>query len=434
MRFFALIVLVLAASPTAAQVPSFAESDAEVLEKALLKVPTLSLGRDVAKLQLEAGVRISQGKTYAGPLVLRQRLDLNCLPLKPESESQLGKEPAQELHVMSAKLRVEIAACIPPGDIRPDAEKLKTKLNTSEWRRPEVVPCFLQMLQAEDPPIRKVLIEQLARVPGPRSTQALAMRAMTETDKETRHQAVKALKDREEKEYVPLLTQGLDYPWTSVVTHATEALVFLKGKACMPELSKAFVELDPTLPFKLNARNTVVRELVKVSHLSNCVLCHAPSFSTTDLVRGAVPIQGLAIPGPATSPAYYAGPASASVGRLFVRADITFLRQDFSVTQPVPNSGVWPKFQRFDYMLRTRQATPEEQKKGEKLAKTITPQKEVLLRAIEHISGKKISREDADQRLKSLKEINQPAAAPQAVKIEKDWIQFTKIGIPENLK
>jgi hypothetical protein len=381
----------------------------------------------VPVLQQEAFVRISQGKSYAGPLVLRQRLDLLCLPLKRDAEAQLGKEDAQELHVMSAKLRSEIASCIPAGDIRPDAEKLKTKLNTSEWRRSEVVPCFMQMLQAEDTPIRKVLIEQLVRMPGSRSTQALAMRVMTEIDKETRHQAVIALKNRDEKEYLPLLTQGLYYPWTSVVAHAAEALAVLKGKSCMQDLSRAFEELDPTLPFKLNPRNTVVRELVKVSHLSNCVLCHAPSLATTDLVRGAVPVQGLPIPGPATSPAYYKERQPVSDGTLFVRADITYLRQDFSLTQPVANNGVWPKFQRYDYMLRTRQATPQEQKKGDELAKKITPQKEILLKAIEHLGGKKISREDADQRLKRLKEIGQPPIPKEESKIEKDWMQFIKI-------
>lgn len=52
---------------------------------------------------------------------------------------------------------------------------------------------------------------------------------------------------------------------------------------------------------------------------------------------------------------------SAQAG-LFVRADITYLRQDFSLVQPVTNSGKWPGFQRFDYLLRTRQATAQEVK------------------------------------------------------------------------
>jgi HEAT repeat protein len=412
-------------------VPSFDDSDADTLAKELMKVPTLSLGTNAAALQELALVRAAQGKSYPGPLYLRQRLDLLCLPLKKDSDAQLSKEAAEELHVMSVKLRTEMTASIPTGDVRPDPEKLKSKLNTIEWRRSEVVPCLLQMLQAEDTPIRKVLIEQLKRLPGPRSTQALAMRAMTEIDKETRHLAVTSLKDREEKEYLPLLTEGLYYPWLPVVAHAAEALAFLKGKACLPELAKAYEEPDPALPFKLNSRSTAVRELVKVSHLGNCVLCHAPSLLTTDFVRGAVPDKGLPIPGPSSAPAY-----GQPVGRgtQFVRADITYLRQDFSVTQPVSNNRLWPKFQRFDYMLRTRQTTPQERKKGEELAKTITPQKEVLLKAIERLSGKKIARGDADQRLKSIKSLTEPAVPKEPGKIEKDWTQFIKIIRVEDSK
>ena len=39
-----------------------------------------------------------------------------------------------------------------------------------------------------------------------------------------------------------------------------------------------------------------VQELVRVNHLANCLLCHAPSFQRGDLVRGAVPTPGLPLP------------------------------------------------------------------------------------------------------------------------------------------
>ena len=69
-----------------------------------------------------------------------------------------------------------------------------------------------------------------------------------------------------------------------------------------------------------------------------------------DLVRGRIPTPGEEMP-----PLYY-GDTNGS----FVRADITYLRQDFSLVQPVANPGKWPGFQRFDYLLRTRKATPKE--------------------------------------------------------------------------
>ena len=51
-----------------------------------------------------------------------------------------------------------------------------------------------------------------------------------------------------------------------------------------------------------------------------------------------------------------------STGGSFVRADVTYLRQDFSVPQPVPRPGQWPANQRYDYMVRKRFLTGEELK------------------------------------------------------------------------
>ena len=48
---------------------------------------------------------------------------------------------------------------------------------------------------------------------------------------------------------------------------------------------------DATLPFTVRQgtkETTLIREVVRVNHLSNCLLCHPASFSRTDLVRGAV--------------------------------------------------------------------------------------------------------------------------------------------------
>jgi hypothetical protein len=111
------------------------------------------------------------------------------------------------------------------------------------------------------------------------------------------------------------------------------------------------------------------------------MVCHAPSQSKDDLVRGLVPI-----PGTEPSPQYY----QATTGT-FVRADITFVRQDFSVVQPVGNSLKWPGNQRFDYLLRTRNATTAENKlykqlqTDSKLLGTY-PQKEALLYALGQIA------------------------------------------------
>jgi hypothetical protein len=86
--------------------------------------------------------------------------------------------------------------------------------------------------------------------------------------------------------------------------------------------------------------------LVRVNHLSNCKLCHPASGRVGNPVPAAVPNPSRPLPAPITTPAYYEG------GGDFVRADVTFLRQDFSVPQKVPSHGVWPERQRFDFMVR----------------------------------------------------------------------------------
>src|SRR5262249_19109870 len=52
----------------------------------------------------------------------------------------------------------------------------------------------------------------------------------------------------------------------------------------------------------------------------------------------------------------------------FVRADITYLKQDFSVPLQVPKPGRWPAVQRFDFFVRERRATARDLREG--LART----------------------------------------------------------------
>ena len=53
--------------------------------------------------------------------------------------------------------------------------------------------------------------------------------------------------------------------------------------------------------------------------------------------------------------AYYRAPSG-----YFVRADVTYLRQDFSLEHFVPDADPWPEKQRFDYFVRTRPLTNDE--------------------------------------------------------------------------
>jgi hypothetical protein len=177
---------------------------------------------------------------------------------------------------------------------------------------------------------------------------------------------------------------GLRYPWPAVADHAAEAIVALKDRGLVPPLIDLLKEPDPARPMlvkEMGKEVYAVRELVQVNHMSNCMLCHAPSTSKEDLVRGRVPI-----PGEDPPPLYYAEATG-----LFVRADITYLRQDFSVVQPVTNAGKWPGNQRYDYLVRTRPLSAAE--KTRLLPITMEKpasyeQKEAVLFALRELTGK----------------------------------------------
>jgi hypothetical protein len=68
-----------------------------------------------------------------------------------------------------------------------------------------------------------------------------------------------------------------------------------------------------------------------------------------------VPTPGESFPTPTPGNPYGNMPSEA-----MVRADITYLRQDFSVMQSVANAHPWPEMQRFDFLVRTRVLSKDE--------------------------------------------------------------------------
>ena len=81
-----------------------------------------------------------------------------------------------------------------------------------------------------------------------------------------------------------------------------------------------------------------------------------------------------------------------------VRADITYLRQDFSVMLDVPSADPWPTTQRFDYLVRTRVLPPHVQSELECVPPTPgeSPQRDALLYALRRLTGKDAG-DDAQQ-------------------------------------
>ena len=327
--------------------------EAEELRKELLEVPEIALDsvpNTSRTLLTAARLQHARGLSFAGPTALgAKRLDLAMLPLRMGKDCHLGKEPAEALQVLSRRLRANLDACAQRAgdDMRPDAAALRKSLlvdQAAEWLTSEAVPTLMQMLQAEATPVRHLLIELLERIKGRPASAALARRASTDLSPEVREHAVRALKKRPADEVAPVLVDLLSYPWAPVAEHAAEALVALDLKEALPKLRKALTQPDPVLPvFGPLGSRPVLREVVRVNHTSNCMLCHPPSFSDTDLVRGAIPGTGK------PSGGYQGGQDS-----VFVRADVTYLRQDFSVVQPVENPKGGAAFRRYDYMVRER--------------------------------------------------------------------------------
>jgi hypothetical protein len=170
----------------------------------------------------------------------------------------------------------------------------------------------------------------------------------------------------------------------AVADHAAETIVALKLNEAAPDLLNLLKEPDPMQPFgtEIKGKETyVIREAVRVNHMSNCMMCHAPSLAKEDLIRGRVPV-----PGEAPPPLYY----KESDG-LFVRAEFTFLRQDFSVVQPVLVPGMWPGQQRYDYVVRTRPLTKAElkvflQQRTDRELLTSFPQRDAVLYTLRELT------------------------------------------------
>jgi len=392
------------------------ESD-EDLRRQLITTPEIGLDQQAAIVlynPILAGLRSGQSLQALAPdtgprflvavaakvskperAIVQWRLGLDCV---------LSKEAAANLNDLSRTLRACLQASTSPGDVRPDADVARSILTTgnypngrtfrtpqkaeikpADWRKKEAIPVLLQLLQHESTPIRTLMVDLIARIPGKEASVALAQRALFDLCPEIREQAVKALNARPRSEGRAILVAGFRYPWAPVAEHAAEAITTLGDQDAVPQLVDQLQAGNPQLPYMgdENGKPTlVVTELVKFNHLSNCMVCHAPSSSSEDLVRGRIPV-----PNEEPPPLYYA----ASTG-MFVRADTTFVRQDFSVAQPVLNAGKWPGNQRFDYLVRTRPATRNERSHYEKEKDLAfarqSPQRDAVLYALRELTGK----------------------------------------------
>jgi hypothetical protein len=360
--------------------------------------------------------------TDATPL-MEVRPDLRMLPIRFGDTCKLNGNLTVHLDVLSRKLRAYLDQFNPEGASGHSGspEKLRKTLLTEmhgkkpEWLHAGAVKPLVQILMGEETPFRKVLVEVLTKIDDPAATIALAQRAVFDLSPEVREAAVAALKNRPAADYRPVLLKAMRYPWAVPVQHAAEALVKLQDAGAVPVLVSLLKLPDPAGPLTIHKNRHILQDVVRLNHLNNCMMCHPPAARANEPVLGVDPVVPLPVrlqtsamraASQRVSSGHGHGSAAVTVAvpttttstiqlPLLIRGDITFLRQDFTVRQPVgtvrPLQGTNAvRRQRFDYVLRTRILSRKQFEVLEKMVadRPSYPQRDAVLFALRELTGK----------------------------------------------
>ena len=257
------------------------------------------------------------------------------------------------------------------------------------------VAALTQILGPEGKTMRTNLVQRLKLSNRPEATKAIARAAIFDADGDTRIAAIRAIKDEHKEqaaEVTQVLMHGIRYPLAIVAKRSAQAIIALDRKDLLPQLADILGEPAPGDPVETTMNDqkvNVVREVVRINHHRNCLLCHPPSQTgNTQEVPGVIPIPGNPFP---SSPREAYGNAQ-SHGEPMVRADTTYLRQDFSVMMPVENAAPWPELQRFDFLVRTRTLEGKDlaalqQKVRARAADYLSENHKVVVRVLSELSG-----------------------------------------------
>lgn len=291
--------------------------------------------------------------------ILPVRPELNGFPLVMGDACHLEEEGAKTLSNISTNLGGMLERLGSFGSrntIEPNlqSQAFMRKLIRRIAKHPDAAQALRtmdQMLQIESPKIRLELVDALAQMGNDVSCDLLACYAKFDVDPGIRTAATDALRSYPPEMARAQLISGFRYPWPEVAKHTAEAMTRLNDTEAVPQLVHLLANPDPRMPAKIDDETFVQREMVAVNHMRNCLLCHSDSQNPTDPGRAVIPIWGEMLP-----PMYYAGDRGAPM----VRADITYLRQDFSVIHKVADAKPWPEHQRFDYIVRKKLLEPDE--------------------------------------------------------------------------
>jgi len=372
----------------------------EELRKDLRRTPEIRsfTAEQVSRLLMTHGehFQFSGDIDFEPRALLETRPDLKSLPIRHGRAGQRDAWAAANLEAFARKLHVLVDRVVPKekegGHVQPvllhEFMRHEVRGKRPPWLKPEAIPALQQILGHEDKAIRWLLVELLAEIPGPAASIALAQRATYDLSPELREQAIEALKNRPAEQYRHVLLGGLRYPWSPPADHAAEALVSLNDKAAVSNLIALLKMPDPSRPFQTTQNQTFVREMVRINHQSNCLMCHAPAKTKADPVIAAVP--GFFTSAVSFSQGYHGTSAKLWQDSVWLRADVTYLRQDFSVHDTVGAAGANPGVDhRFDYLVRTRicKRQEHEELKG-KPPQSAYPQRDAVLWALRELTGK----------------------------------------------
>jgi hypothetical protein len=313
-------------------------------------------------------------------VLTQHRTDLAGLPFVTGDACRMSKGVARQFVQEVAQLRVGFGggfgvgggfgggAGFSGGIGQPPGAQCATPLPapppTADETARAKVAALMQILGPQPAARQKELVKTLAGIDYPAATQALARLAVFSVEKETHGLALAVLKKRPAGDAAGVLRDGLRYPWPAMAQNAAEAVAALQRFDLASALVDMMEQPDPRAPATSAGRAVpVVREVVRLNHHHNCMTCHPPATSdadfdkngfTTDFVTGPVSSADV----PLASFGYF-GSGSLSPD-IFVRADVTYLRQDFSLMQRVPNADPNRPVQRFDFLIRTREVTAAE--------------------------------------------------------------------------
>jgi hypothetical protein len=282
-----------------------------------------------------------------------------------------------------------LQSCLADDDL-PTPNRLKER---EDHTIPARLAAMTQICDPTSDSMKLAMAKYLASVSSVESTRALVKTVLYSPESNVRDVAITALKARNDKDYVDLLMQGFRYPWPEVAQRSAKALVKLKRTDLVPRIIDVLDEADPRAPFveqKNGKATTKVRELVRINHHRNCLMCHAPGqdVANTDVLTAETPVPGQPLPSFNNG-----GYRSQGIPDLLVRIDVTYLRQDFSMMVPVADAAPWPEMQRFDFVARTRELKDDEvsafKEKFDKLEPgVVPPNHRSALLALRELTGK----------------------------------------------